>query len=75
MPLGPRFTGSNPAEDDGFLRTIKSAARLTSEESEAVKEAYRHDRDTDIRPPFLAQFIPAVLLGVPAATTAENSGG
>jgi hypothetical protein len=23
LPLGPRFAGSNPAEDDGFLRVIK----------------------------------------------------
>jgi hypothetical protein len=23
LPLDPRFTGSNPAEDDGILRVIK----------------------------------------------------
>jgi hypothetical protein len=23
LPLDPRFTGSNPAEDDGFLKAIK----------------------------------------------------
>jgi hypothetical protein len=23
LPLDPRFAGSNPAEDDGFLRVIK----------------------------------------------------
>jgi hypothetical protein len=26
-----RFAGSNPAEDDGFLRAIKFVARLPSE--------------------------------------------
>jgi hypothetical protein len=31
VPLDPRFAGSNPAEDDGFLRVIKSVARLPSE--------------------------------------------
>jgi hypothetical protein len=30
--LDPRFAGSNPADDDGFLRVIKkSVARLPSE--------------------------------------------
>jgi hypothetical protein len=28
LAIGPRFTGLNPDEDDGFLRVIKSAARL-----------------------------------------------
>jgi hypothetical protein len=31
LPLDSRFAGSNPAEDDGFLRVIKSVARLPSE--------------------------------------------
>jgi hypothetical protein len=31
LPLDPRFAGSNPAEDDGFLRVYKSVARLPSE--------------------------------------------
>jgi hypothetical protein len=32
LAIGPRFAGSNPAESDGFLRAIKSAACLSSEE-------------------------------------------
>jgi hypothetical protein len=31
LPLDPKFVGSNLAEDDGFLRVIKSVARLPSE--------------------------------------------
>jgi hypothetical protein len=30
LPLDPRFAGSDPAEDDGFSRAIKFAARLRS---------------------------------------------
>jgi hypothetical protein len=29
--MDPRLLGSNPVENDGFLRETKSAARLTSE--------------------------------------------
>jgi hypothetical protein len=29
LPLNPKFAGSNPAEDDGFIRAIQSVA-LTS---------------------------------------------
>jgi hypothetical protein len=36
--LDPRFVGSIPAEGDGFLKKIKSAARLTSEK----KKTFRH---------------------------------
>jgi hypothetical protein len=31
LPVDPRFTGSNPGEDDGFQRRYKSVARLPSE--------------------------------------------
>jgi hypothetical protein len=31
VAIGSRFAGSNPPEDDGFLRAIKSVARLSSE--------------------------------------------
>jgi hypothetical protein len=31
LPLEPRFAGSNPAEDDGLLKTIQISARLHSE--------------------------------------------
>jgi hypothetical protein len=31
LPLDPRFAGSQTAKDDGFLRVIKSVARLPSE--------------------------------------------
>jgi hypothetical protein len=31
LPLNPRFAGSKPADDDGFLREIKSATCLPSE--------------------------------------------
>jgi hypothetical protein len=30
LPLNPRFTGSNLAENDAFLRALKSVARLPS---------------------------------------------
>jgi hypothetical protein len=35
LPLYPRFTGSNPAEDDGFLRVIK--IRITTSFGGEVK--------------------------------------
>jgi hypothetical protein len=31
LAIGPRVRGSNPAESDGILRALKSAARLPSE--------------------------------------------
>jgi hypothetical protein len=40
LPLDPRIAGSNPAEDDGFLRVIK--IRSTTRH---VKEPYEHERD------------------------------
>jgi hypothetical protein len=45
--LDPSFAGSNPAEDDGFLRVIKSVARLPSEvvDLRHVKEPFEHERD------------------------------
>jgi hypothetical protein len=55
--LDPRFTGSNPAEDDGFLRVIK-ICRMPSFGGEIklsspcckilqhVKEPYEYERDT-----------------------------
>jgi hypothetical protein len=30
LDIGPKVLGSNPAEDDGTLRAIKSATRLPS---------------------------------------------
>jgi hypothetical protein len=38
LPLDPRFAGSNPAEDDGFLRAIKicSLTSLGGEEKLSV---------------------------------------
>jgi hypothetical protein len=30
LVIGPKFAGSNPAEDNGVLKVIKSLARLTS---------------------------------------------
>jgi hypothetical protein len=36
LPLDPRYAGSNPAEDDGFLKVIKSVARLLRRGSKAV---------------------------------------
>jgi hypothetical protein len=31
LSLDPRFSGSNPVENDGLLRVIKSVVRLPSE--------------------------------------------
>jgi hypothetical protein len=31
LPSEPKFSGSNPVEDDGYLRAKKSVARLPSE--------------------------------------------
>jgi hypothetical protein len=36
LAIEPKVRGSNPAEDDAFLRVIKSAERLPSEGKEAV---------------------------------------
>jgi hypothetical protein len=38
--LDPRFTGSNPAEDDGFSKRYKSVAPLPSEEQPFVVRFY-----------------------------------
>jgi hypothetical protein len=55
LVTGPRFAGSNPAEDDGFLSVIKTVARLPSERKQSrrshvvdlrhLKEPYKHERD------------------------------
>jgi hypothetical protein len=51
LPLDPKFAGSNPAEDDGFLRVIKVRS-TTSFGGEVnivdlrhVKEPYEHETD------------------------------
>jgi hypothetical protein len=48
LPLDPRFAGSKPAEDDGFLRVIKIRS-TTSFGGEVdlrhVKEPYEHETD------------------------------
>jgi hypothetical protein len=75
LPFNPRFAGSSPAEDDGFLRAIKSVARLPSEGKNLphVKDPYsmknilvgkthRHFLSTDIS----SLVSPALLLGVSA---------
>jgi hypothetical protein len=36
LPLDPRFAGSNPAKDDGFLSAIKIRSILPSEWNKAV---------------------------------------
>jgi hypothetical protein len=59
--LDPRFAGSNPAEDDGFLRAIRihskpyfrgevkpSAPCLKILLSQLVKEPLRYERDTSL---------------------------
>jgi hypothetical protein len=81
------FAGSNPAKSDGFLRAIKirSTASFGGKVKPSapcrqvlwhVNDPFVCDRDTDkILQPFLAKYLPASLLGVSAATTAENSGG
>jgi hypothetical protein len=57
LPLHPRFAGSNPAEDDGFLRAIKihSTTSFGGEVKPQApcrkilrhnKETYEYERDT-----------------------------
>jgi hypothetical protein len=36
FPLDPRFKGSNPAKDNGFLRAIKICSMIPSEEKKTV---------------------------------------
>jgi hypothetical protein len=53
LPLDPRFAGSNPAEDDGFLRVIKIRSTISTKFSRRshvvdlrhVKGPYKHERD------------------------------
>jgi hypothetical protein len=55
LPQNPRLAGSNPAEDDGFLRVIKirSTTSFGGEEKSSVpcrnlrhvKEPYEHEKD------------------------------
>jgi hypothetical protein len=58
LPLDPRFVGSNPAESDGFLRTIKirGTNSFGGEVKPSapfpkilwyVKDPLRYDKDTD----------------------------
>jgi hypothetical protein len=78
--------GSNPAEEDGFLRVTNLFHDFLHRGSNAVdpisfygmlksptgltRDTCRQDSLT-----FLSKFPPALLLGVSAATRAENSGG
>jgi hypothetical protein len=55
LPLDPRFAGSNPAEDDGFLRVIKIRGTTSfggevksSVNFRHVKEPYKHERDEGV---------------------------
>jgi hypothetical protein len=49
VPLDPRFAGSNPAEDDGFLKAIKisSTASLGGEvkPSAPCRKILRHVKE------------------------------
>jgi hypothetical protein len=78
LPFETKFSGSNPAEDDGFLRAIKYVARFPYDEFYGMLKTPRdikmYIRRQNSRT-FLTQFLPASLLGVPAATGTENSGG
>jgi hypothetical protein len=57
LPLDPKFAGSNPAEDNGLLRAIKSLAQLPSDGKQSrrphvvtfhgmLKISTEYDRDT-----------------------------
>jgi hypothetical protein len=56
LPLDPRFAGSNPAKNDGFLREIKPCSTTSFGEEvnpsapckilRHVKEPYKYERDT-----------------------------
>jgi hypothetical protein len=75
LPLDPRFAGSNPADDDGFLRVIKihSATSFGGEVKPSVpchhlqhvKEPYEHEkmlcRQNSVAM-FLTHVSPALLL-------------
>jgi hypothetical protein len=42
----PRFAGSNPAEDDGFLRMIKIRSTISHVvDLRHIKEPYKHEKD------------------------------
>jgi hypothetical protein len=71
LPLDTRFAGSNLANDDGFLRAIKSVARLHSEGGDKIfygilKSSAEYEKDTSSQNsrPLLAKFLHASLLGV-----------
>jgi len=57
LPLDPRLAGSNPAEDDGFLKATKICSTTSFEEEVKpsapcreilwhVKESYEYEGDT-----------------------------
>jgi hypothetical protein len=82
------FAGSNPAESDGFLKATKICS-LTSFRGKVkpsaschkflrhVQDPLRYDRNTDRQNSVAIScpVSPVLLLGVPAVTRAQNSGG
>jgi hypothetical protein len=87
LPLDPGFAGSNPAESNGLLRAIKIRSTTLMEVEvkpsvlckflRHVKDPYSIDETLRRKysRTFLAEFLPASLLGVSAATRADNSDG
>jgi hypothetical protein len=86
LPLDPRLVGSNLAMSNGFLRMIKihsmtcfrgevKPSAICYKVLQHIKDPLRYDILVGkIQQPFLVQFLPALLLGVSAATRAVNSG-
>jgi hypothetical protein len=88
LASGPNGRGFKPGRGDGFLRVIKFRSTTSfglevkpsapcREIFRNVEDPLRYDRETYLQTSraFLVKFIPASLLGVSAATRAENSGG
>jgi hypothetical protein len=87
LPLDPRFTGSDLAENDGFLREIKISG-MSSFGGEVKSPTPTHKILQHIKNlcevtqtlhrqnwrTFIAKFLPAVLLGVSAGIWQDSSG-
>jgi hypothetical protein len=86
VSLDPRFTGSDPAQNDGILRAIKIHSKLSFggevKPSAPVRKIYGTLKNPveykintykqNSRTTLLAKFLSASRLGVSAATRAEN---
>jgi hypothetical protein len=87
LATGPKAYGSNPTESNRLLRAIKIHSMTSLEGKQScrpqvvrfygmlkIPRGMTKKLIGKIQHPFLARFLPTSLLGVSAATSAQNSG-